>query len=99
MASGNYVARENAEKEYNHTKRNDMHDEEWYAKIGKEEIVTVGGQTFTVVLTLDLEDGGFTVECREKPAAITRGKTEEEALDNLINALEWCLKQEGDWRT
>ena len=54
-ASGNHVARENAEKEYNHTKRNDMNDEEWYAKIGKEEMVTVGDQTFTVVLTPDLE--------------------------------------------
>jgi len=76
-----------------------MNDEEWYAKIGKEEMVTVGDQTFTVVLTPDLEDGGFTVQCREEPAAITKGETEQEALDNIIDALELCLKQEGDWRT
>ena len=54
----------------------------------KEERVMVGGQTFTVVLTPDLEDGGSTVQCVEEPAAISQGETEQEAIDNIIDALE-----------
>jgi len=54
----------------------------------KEEKVVVGGQTFTVVLTPDLEDGGFTVQCREIPGAISEGETEQECLDNIIEVLE-----------
>ncbi|MCX5893339.1 MAG: MerR family transcriptional regulator, partial [Deltaproteobacteria bacterium] len=41
----------------------------------KEEKVVVDGQTFTVVLTPDLEDGGFTIQCREIPGAISEGET------------------------
>jgi predicted RNase H-like HicB family nuclease len=53
-----------------------------------EEKVEVDGRTFTVVLTPDLEDGGFTIQCREEPAAISQGETEQEALDNIIEVLE-----------
>ena len=62
--------------------------------IPKEEKVMVEGQELTVVLTPDLEDGGFTVQCREEPAAISHGETEQEALDNIIDALELCLEHE-----
>jgi len=65
----------------------------------KEEKVMVEGRTFTVVLTPDLEDGGFTVQCREEPAAISHGATEQEALDNIIDALELCLEHEKEWQT
>ena len=44
----------------------------------KEEKVMVEGQEFTVVLTPDLEDGGFTAQCREIPGAISQGETEQE---------------------
>jgi len=54
----------------------------------KEEKVTVAGQTFTVVLTPDLEDGGFTIQCREIPGAISEGETQQECLDNIIEVLE-----------
>jgi len=64
----------------------------------KEEKVMVEGRTFTVVLTPDLEDGGFTVQCREEPAAISHGATEQEALDNITDALELCLEHEKEWR-
>jgi DNA-binding transcriptional MerR regulator len=64
----------------------------------KEEKVTLDGRTFTVVLTPDLEDGGFTGQCREEPAAISHGKTEQEALDNVIDALELCLEHEKEWQ-
>jgi DNA-binding transcriptional MerR regulator len=53
----------------------------------KEEKVRVAGQTFTVVLTPDLEDGGFTIQCREIPGAISEGATEQEALDTLTEVL------------
>ena len=62
----------------------------------KEEKVVVDGQTFTVVLTPDLEDGGFTVQCREEPAAISQGETEQEALDNILDALEMCVEHERE---
>ena len=62
----------------------------------KEEKVVVEGQTFTVVLTPDLEDGGLTVQCQEEPAAISHGETEQEALDNICDALELCLEHERE---
>ncbi len=62
----------------------------------KEEKVVVDGQTFTVVLTPDLEDGGFTIQCREEPAAISQGETEQEALDNILDALEMCVEHEQE---
>ncbi len=65
----------------------------------KEEKVMVEGRNFTVVLTPDLEDGGFTVQCREEPAAISHGETEQEALDNIIDALELCLEHEKELLT
>lgn len=64
----------------------------------KEEKVTLEDRTFTVVLTPDLEDGGFTVQCKEEPAAISQGETEQEALDNIIDALELCLEHEREWQ-
>jgi DNA-binding transcriptional MerR regulator len=62
----------------------------------KEEKVMVAGRSFTVVLTPDLEDGGFTVQCEEEPAAISHGETEQEALDNIIDALQLCLDHEEE---
>ena len=56
------------------------------------------GHTFTVVLTPDLEDGGFTVQCKEEPAAISQGKTKQEAIDNIIDALELCLEHEREFQ-
>jgi len=56
-----------------------------------------GGQIFKVVLTPDLEDGGFTVQCHEKPWAISQGETIQEALDNIIDALELGLEHEREW--
>ncbi|RMF85680.1 MAG: MerR family transcriptional regulator [Nitrospinota bacterium] len=64
-----------------------------------EEQVTVEGQVFTVVLTPDLEEGGYTVTCKEIPAAISQGETEQEALDNIIDAITLCLEAERDLAT
>jgi DNA-binding transcriptional MerR regulator len=59
----------------------------------KEEKVRVAGQTFTVVLTPDLEAGGFTIQCREIPGAISEGATEQEALDTVYEVLAEHLGQ------
>jgi DNA-binding transcriptional MerR regulator len=60
----------------------------------QEERVMVESQTFTVILTPDLEEGGYTVQCQEIPGAISEGETEQEALDNITDALEEVLKHE-----
>ncbi|MFZ5451382.1 MAG: MerR family transcriptional regulator [Thermodesulfobacteriota bacterium] len=54
----------------------------------KEAKIMVEGRTFTVVLTPDLEDGGFTGQCREISGAVSQGETEQEALDNISEVLE-----------
>ena len=47
---------------------------------------------FTVVLTPDEEEGGFTVECPAIPGCISEGETVEEALANIQEAIEGCLE-------
>lgn len=58
----------------------------------KEEKIMVEGQRLTVVLTPDLEDGGFMVQCQEIPGAVSQGETEQEALDNISEVLEEHLE-------
>jgi DNA-binding transcriptional MerR regulator len=62
----------------------------------KEEKVRGQDRTFTVVLTPDLGDGGYTVQCIQEPWAISQGETEQEALDNIIDALELGLEHEEE---
>jgi len=62
--------------------------------VPKEEKVRVAGRTFTVVLTPDLEEGGFTSQCREIPGTISQGDTEPEALDNIMEALQAAIEPE-----
>ncbi len=61
----------------------------------KEYKVEVNNMEFTVLLTPDIEDGGFTVQCKEIPAAISQGDNEQEAIDNITDALELCLETES----
>lgn len=58
--------------------------------------VKVHNNCYAVMLTPDLEDGGYTVQCVEIPAAITEGETEQEAIDNIIDALALCLEHEKE---
>jgi predicted RNase H-like HicB family nuclease len=60
-------------------------------------------RTFTVRLRKDEETGYYAARCVELPEAISQGKTEEEAITNLREALELVLeeyesqaKKEGD---
>jgi len=61
-----------------------------------EENVFVGETRFTAVLTPDMEEGGYAVSCKEIPAAISQGETVEEALENLVDALELCLETDKE---
>jgi DNA-binding transcriptional MerR regulator len=54
----------------------------------KEERVKVGDRIFTIILTPDLESGGFMARCQDSLEACSQGETEQETLDNLIEALE-----------
>ena len=54
----------------------------------------VGGDRnvkFQVILTPD-ESGGFVVECPAIPGCFSEGDTEEEALENIKEAIAGCLE-------
>lgn len=60
--------------------------------------VQMGGRTYSITLTPDLEDGGFTARCDDEPAAISHGATEQEAMENVIDAIALCLEHDREWR-
>jgi antitoxin HicB len=47
---------------------------------------------FTVLLTPDIEDGGYVAECPTIRGCISEGDTVEEALANIKGAIEGCLE-------
>ncbi len=47
---------------------------------------------FKVVLEVDREDGGFNVSCPAIPGCHSQGDTEEEALENIREAILGCLE-------
>jgi predicted RNase H-like HicB family nuclease len=47
----------------------------------------------TVRMEKDPDTGWFVVQCVELPAAITQGKTEEEAMKNIKDAIELVLEE------
>ena len=51
----------------------------------------VGEGKFTVVLREE-EEGGFSAQCLELPAAISEGETRKEALNNVREAIEGYLE-------
>ena len=46
---------------------------------------------FNVTIDRD-EDGVFVVECRSIPGCVSQGKTKEEALENISDAIKLCLQ-------
>ncbi|MFZ3169574.1 MAG: type II toxin-antitoxin system HicB family antitoxin [Candidatus Methanoperedens sp.] len=46
---------------------------------------------FTVKLE-EADEGGYTVQCLELPAAISEGDTKEEALENIKEAIQLVLE-------
>lgn len=75
---------------------NDLYEELKKFVDKREDKVIILGREFTIIYTPDLVDGGYTVQCKELPAAISQGYTEQEALDNIIDALELCLETERE---
>ena len=47
---------------------------------------------FTVILTPDMDDGGYVAECPAIPGCISEGDTVETALANIKEAIEGCLE-------
>ena len=46
---------------------------------------------FGVTIDRD-EDGVFVVECPSIPGCVSQGKTKEEALENISDAIKLCLQ-------
>ena len=46
---------------------------------------------FIVTIERD-EDGMFVVECPSIPGCISQGKTEQEAIENIKDAIKQCLE-------
>ena len=46
---------------------------------------------FNVTIDRD-EDGVFVVECPSIPGCVSQGKTKEEALENIADAIKLCLE-------
>ena len=46
---------------------------------------------FNVTIDRD-EDGMFVVECPSIPGCVSQGKTKEEALENIADAIKLCLQ-------
>lgn len=55
-------------------------------KVKKEDAMR-----FVVTMEQD-EDGIFIVECPSIPGCISQGKTEQEALENIEDAIKQCLE-------
>lgn len=53
----------------------------------------MGRRTFTIRLRKDKESGHYAARCVELPEVISQGKTEEEALSNVKEALELVLEE------
>ena len=46
---------------------------------------------FVVTVERD-EDGAYVVECPAIPGCVSQGKTEQEALENIKDAIRQCLE-------
>ncbi len=46
---------------------------------------------FIITIEQD-EDGVFVVECPSIPGCVSQGKTEQEALENIEDAIKQCLE-------
>jgi predicted RNase H-like HicB family nuclease len=48
------------------------------------------------VLISEGEDGWFVVECPSLPGCVSQGRTVEEALENIKDAIQGCLDVLGE---
>jgi predicted RNase H-like HicB family nuclease len=56
------------------------------------EKVRIRSKVFTLILTHDPEDAGYSAQCRELPGAIEQGDTAESAIENGKLAIESVLE-------
>ena len=47
---------------------------------------------FKVIIRPDPEDGGFNVSCPALPGCHSQGDTEEDAMENIKDAITGCLE-------
>ncbi|MFH1974967.1 MAG: type II toxin-antitoxin system HicB family antitoxin [Pseudomonadota bacterium] len=47
---------------------------------------------FKIILKPDSEDGGYNVSCPALPGCHSQGETEDEAIDNIKDAIVGCLE-------
>ncbi|MGA7877601.1 MAG: type II toxin-antitoxin system HicB family antitoxin [Desulfoferrobacter sp.] len=47
---------------------------------------------FKVVIRPDREDGGFNISCPALPGCHSQGDTEQEAIENIKDAILGCLE-------
>ena len=47
---------------------------------------------FRVILRTDIEDGGYNVSCPALPGCHSLGETQEEAIENIREAIVGCLE-------
>jgi len=47
---------------------------------------------FNVILKPDLEDDGYNISCPALPGCHSQGDTEDEAIENIKNAITGCLE-------
>ena len=47
---------------------------------------------FRVILRPDIEDGGYNVSCPALPGCHSQGETQEEAIENIREAIVGCLE-------
>jgi antitoxin HicB len=47
---------------------------------------------FNVILKPDLEDGGYNISCPALPGCHSQGETEQEAVENIKEAIIGCLE-------
>ncbi|MBE9566499.1 MAG: type II toxin-antitoxin system HicB family antitoxin [Proteobacteria bacterium] len=47
---------------------------------------------YPVIVSPDLEDGGFVAECSALPGCVSEGETIESAMANIRDAIEGCLR-------
>jgi predicted RNase H-like HicB family nuclease len=66
------------------------------AQVGYLSGNVLGGvMVFTVTVDRD-EDGVWVVECPSIPGCVSQGKTKEEALENVKDAIRLCLEVRGE---
>ena len=61
----------------------------------RNQTVKIRARDYEVLLTPDLEEGGYSVRSPTLPAN-SQGETEQEAVDNIIDAIEACLDGQAE---